>query len=992
MANKITVQITEDNIEEFTEHFLNKEKEVQITPVSLEEILDVMEMKPEIAPDGRIRVYDQQRGEYIPTLVGQGDDDLGFENAAKIFERLDIYINDYFITDMEEQLEAGGVTLTGNETLKDLCDYAKEQLKAGITTVSQGELNLAIGIVHPETVIMPEGFIDQAQTTTFTLQNATSEQIAELKKHLSMNGYDISWKENSKESNEVKFTASIDDEVYIATILDDRNIIHERSNKYGTVFNNQLKESDEKTNYILEKLAKAGIEVVTDKDEFNRILENQSVLQKMTKNNSVEDLFISKNEENLDSEIDKVTVNDVNLYHSYINISKTTPFVFKEFGLDEYPVNIYKQKLARALFLEKEKYGERLTHGHKGEFTDKEVKEVFRNIGNTRYIFNSKQNINNPKNFYLIGVYDTFDKQGNPMMLSLHYNKNRKEVEANWVTAVYGKNANILVNDWTRKGYSVYKNDLEIEKASEEAVALYMRVSNLHEAYKDNIKLKSDYVNSEGVFFFVQNNTTYGFTHNDKIYLNPDVMNSEVAVHEYTHLWDAYTQKTNPELWNKGLQIFKNISIWNEVIEDENYADIKNDENLVLSECHAKICGKIADTVLQKVLEHDGNLKQAAMIDWNKEVDQYIYENFESNRILSNGKEIKAAGYGAFGTVVDVNSIRSWFASPMKDLFQNELNIKLEQNELTKENLTLLSQYEEAVGLKENIPKSVLEQLSKNSNELTAEDLKNARTLLPKEQYQVVLGYTQGEEGEHFKGIIKEISSKAEAIKGKTEILTEDEKHPLAFKYTIGSSSFYFSEWDGEDKLFGYVVLNGDTQNSEWGYTSLEELKNAGEKNRNGFPIMPEMTFYGLEATIEKQISVDYPELSEKMRFAPTKNHNEELISEFGKEIFETLQSRKLEQNTYNICCAAQFVLRSMDFSERKKVFSMMEKCGCKGKNGKANTEDFLTEVVKAENNTVSSVYDRKRLYEKINKSCIPKIPEATKGMQNPESDYDIEI
>lgn len=48
----------------------------------------------------------------------------------------------------------------------------------------------------------------------------------------------------------------------------------------------------------------------------------------------------------------------------------------------------------------------------------------------------------------------------------------------------------------------------------------------------------------------VQNGNTYGFAYDGKIYLNSDIMNSEVAIHEYTHLWDNYTQKTNPELWN----------------------------------------------------------------------------------------------------------------------------------------------------------------------------------------------------------------------------------------------------------------------------------------------------------------------------------------------------------------------------------------------------------------------------------------------------------
>lgn len=81
-------------------------------------------------------------------------------------------------------------------------------------------------------------------------------------------------------------------------------------------------------------------------------------------------------------------------------------------------------------------------------------------------------------------------------------------------------------------------------------------------------------------------------------------MNSNAAVHEYTHLWDAYTQKTNSELWNKGLKIFKNTKYWNEVISDPNYQDIKDDENLVLIEIHSRICGDIAEKVLNCISTH----------------------------------------------------------------------------------------------------------------------------------------------------------------------------------------------------------------------------------------------------------------------------------------------------------------------------------------------------------------------------------------------------
>lgn len=353
---------------------------------------------------------------------------------------------------------------------------------------------------------------------------------------------------------------------------------------------------------------------------------------------NIESLFISKNEANLNSEIDKLTEKDVNIWNDYISISSKTPYIYKQFGLDDYPVNMYKQKLARALFLEKEKFGERLTHGHKGEFTSEDVKNVFKDIGNPRYIFNSKQDLNNPDNFYLIGVYDEMDEQGNPMMLSLHFDKNRKQVEANWVTSVYGKNKAILLNDWVKKGYLVYENDIEMEKASEEVVALYMRVSNLQKPYEDNIKRKSDYVND--LLFPKRNENVYGFTYEGKIYLNPDLLGAESAVHEYTHLWDNLTRKDNLELWNKGLKIFKGTSLWNEVINDSHYQDIKDDENLVLSECHARICGRVADSVLNHIAELDGNEKQAEMIDWDKETIDFIFENY---RDAIQPEETKAA-------------------------------------------------------------------------------------------------------------------------------------------------------------------------------------------------------------------------------------------------------------------------------------------------------------------------------------------------------------
>lgn len=43
--------------------------------------------------------------------------------------------------------------------------------------------------------------------------------------------------------------------------------------------------------------------------------------------------------------------------------------------------------------------------------------------------------------------------------------------------------------------------------------------------------------------------------------------------------------------------------------------------------------------------------------------------------------------------------------------------------------------------------------------------------------------------------------------------------------FFLAGSDWYAVEFDGEDLFFGYVILNGDRDNAEWGYFSLTELR-----------------------------------------------------------------------------------------------------------------------------------------------------------------------
>ena len=60
--------------------------------------------------------------------------------------------------------------------------------------------------------------------------------------------------------------------------------------------------------------------------------------------------------------------------------------------------------------------------------------------------------------------------------------------------------------------------------------------------------------------------------------------------------------------------------------------------------------------------------------------------------------------------------------------------------------------------------------------------------------------------------------------------LYETEHIPLQDKvihlhFFIGSCDWYIAEFDGNDLLWGFVILNNDYFNAEWGYISFSELK-----------------------------------------------------------------------------------------------------------------------------------------------------------------------
>lgn len=146
----------------------------------------------------------------------------------------------------------------------------------------------------------------------------------------------------------------------------------------------------------------------------------------------------------------------------------------------------------------------------------------------------------------------------------------------------------------------------------------------------------------------------YGFvTPEGEMYLDTRVINEEHPIHEYTHLWDKAVQDRNPGLWLRGAALMKQIPLWNEIANSNQYgakwreSGITEDKltNLIASEVHARLVGKEGAEIIRNLAKEKGNkgivakLKQWLLDFWkelkstfgtwdNKELSNLTLEQF----------------------------------------------------------------------------------------------------------------------------------------------------------------------------------------------------------------------------------------------------------------------------------------------------------------------------------------------------------------------------
>lgn len=118
-----------------------------------------------------------------------------------------------------------------------------------------------------------------------------------------------------------------------------------------------------------------------------------------------------------------------------------------------------------------------------------------------------------------------------------------------------------------------------------------------------------------------------GFLCDGIIYLDPDQMQLDTPIHEYTHLWDQLCQQKHPALWKEGVALMKQTRLWKAVKESPFYADITQNDDLVASEVHARLTGMQGAELLKAA--NDKKSLADRLKNWGRRFWMFVRGNVE---------------------------------------------------------------------------------------------------------------------------------------------------------------------------------------------------------------------------------------------------------------------------------------------------------------------------------------------------------------------------
>ena len=334
---------------------------------------------------------------------------------------------------------------------------------------------------------------------------------------------------------------------------------------------------------------------------------------------------------------------------------------------------------------------------------------------------------------------------------------------------------------------------------------------------KDRIRRK-EIEESDLPFFKTPNGEVYGFVDKEgNIYLDEDVISPEHPIHEYTHLWDMAVRIKNPELWERGVQLMKQTSLWKTIEDNANYGAKWKKENLsheelefrIASEVHARLVGKEGAQILEEIAKEKGNdniinkLKQWLLDFWRSLKDTFSkISKDELNKISL--KEFNAMTLRDFAEGTDVRSIIRLNYIPGYSSFY------IEQTETMSFAEEMYRSIEDA----RNEEYNYLEQVkgsyraNNNGNEMPDSQVNIAKQNYEKEQLQLVIDAHQSRIANKFKMINQNGVYRSTRHDESADVLEciINAMNPDTFNE-------YISKTQTKYKLIGYVSNKGSILN-----------------------------------------------------------------------------------------------------------------------------------------------------------------------------------
>ena len=165
--------------------------------------------------------------------------------------------------------------------------------------------------------------------------------------------------------------------------------------------------------------------------------------------------------------------------------------------------------------------------------------------------------------------------------------------------------------------------------------------------------------------------TVYGFAVGDRIVLNENLFNANTPMHEHTHVYMKVLKATNPRLYNRGMELWRDTPLWKQAKRGlEELGEEPTDEQ-IFSECMSQFTGAENEKVISEVTGiTDKNWLQKAM-SWLSEMWKGVKSAF--SRWTQNdldGLTAEQFGRMPLRAVYDAKE-RKAYAKRVKQVFGN---------------------------------------------------------------------------------------------------------------------------------------------------------------------------------------------------------------------------------------------------------------------------------------------------------------------------------